>query len=179
MVAVAAGHGGGARRVRGLRHLGGFRQPGLLRRPVPVAVLLAVPGRQLPGADLGDRRQLVAALPRPAGPAVPARVPADLLLLPQGVLPVVLVGATGLRRPRRPAPLHRRDPLPPDPPEHPPLLLLPGAAVPDHPGLGRAAGLPLPRRLGDRPRDRDPARQRGVPGPLHAVVPLLPAPVWG
>src|SRR4029450_9141374 len=134
--------------------------PPPLRPPVPVPLLLAVPGQELRGADLGDRRRLVAAVPRPAGAAVPPPVPADLLLLPQGLLPVVLVGPTGLRRPRRPAPLHRRDPLSPHPPEHPPLLLLPGPALPHHPGLGRDPRLQLPRGPRDRPGPDHPAGQR-------------------
>src|SRR4029450_12155378 len=51
LVPPPPGHGDGPWPVRHLRHLGPLRQPRLLGRPVPVAVLLAVPGRQLPGAD--------------------------------------------------------------------------------------------------------------------------------
>src|SRR6266508_365780 len=89
-------------------------------------------------------RELVAAVAGADRAALPAGLPAHLLLLPQGVLPLVLVGAARLRGPRRAGALQRRDQVPADPPEHPPLLLLPGAAVPDHPAVGRHPGLPLP-----------------------------------
>ena len=59
-----------------------------------------------------------------ARPAVPARLPADLLLLPQGLLPGVLALAAGLRGRRAAREVHRRDPVPADPAERPPLLLL-------------------------------------------------------
>ena len=49
------------------------------------------------------RRRLVDALPRAADPHRAARLPADLLLLPQGLLPVVLALAARVRR-RRAAP---------------------------------------------------------------------------
>ena len=53
---------------------------------------------QLPRLRLGtDHGVLVAGLPRPAHPHLPARIPAHLLLLPQGLLPLVLAGAPRLR----------------------------------------------------------------------------------
>src|SRR5689334_25432466 len=86
-----------------LRHRAGLHAAVVLRPAVqlPDAVLLAVrldrlrrAGRALrplpPG--LADP-----ALREPDAP-VPAAVPADLLLLPQGLLPVVLALAAGLRR---------------------------------------------------------------------------------
>ena len=45
--------------------------------------------------------------------------------------------AAGLRRGRRPRQLQRRDPVPADPPEHPPLLLLDPADLQLHPHLRR------------------------------------------
>src|SRR6266705_203510 len=143
LVDPTAGHGGGAGRLRRLRHLGRLHRPRLLRRPLPVPVLLALPDRQLRARDLAAHRRLVEAVAGPARPAVPARLPADLLLLPQGLLPLVLVGAAGVRGAGRPRALHRRDPLPAHPPERPPLLLLPGAALSADPDVGRAPGLPL------------------------------------
>ncbi len=73
-----------------------------------LALLLALPDRQLrPGQPSGHRHHLVDHLPGPADPDLPAGLPADLLLLPQGLLPVLLAGAAGLRRVRRPRLLHR------------------------------------------------------------------------
>ncbi len=102
----------------------------LLRRgvPLPVAVLLALRhGVVRPGR--ARLRHLVRRVPavrpvRVARAAVPARLPAHLLLLPQGVLPVVLAVAAGLRRRRAAREVHRRDPVPADPAELAPLLLL-------------------------------------------------------
>ena len=59
-----------------------------------------------------------------ADAAVPAALPADLLLLPQGLLPLVLAVAAGLRRARGAPRVLGRDPVPPHRPEPPPLLLL-------------------------------------------------------
>ena len=68
-------------------------------------------GRHLPGAV--HRADLD--LPGALHPGLPAGLPADLLLLPQGLLPVVLAVAAGLRRRRAAPALHRRDPAPADP----------------------------------------------------------------
>ena len=57
-------------------------------------------------------------------PDLPARLPADLLLLPQGLLPVLLAEPAGLRRRRAAQAVHRRDPAAADPQQHPPLLLV-------------------------------------------------------
>ena len=74
--------------------------------------------------DFGQPFQLVAALAGADHPDLPAGLPDDLLLLPQGLLPGVLALAAGLRRRRAAREVHRRDPLPADPPERPPLLLV-------------------------------------------------------
>ena len=64
-------------------------------------------------------------LPGALHPGLPAGLPADLLLLPQGLLPVVLAVPAGLRG-RRAAPraTPARRGLPLHRPEHPPVLLL-------------------------------------------------------
>ena len=84
--------------------------------PLPDAVLLAVPLRRLrrPSRRTSARscRTCGWLSRRRADPAVPAAVPADLLLLPQGLLPGVLALAAGLRGRRAAHEVHRRDPLP-------------------------------------------------------------------
>src|SRR5262245_62898444 len=101
----AAGDGG--RRPRELHRLldvGGAPERSLLCRAVSVAVLFAVYLEVVPALDVrlraarfhvpGDRRP-VAGVPDPVGPR---SVPPDVLLLPEGVLPLVLAGAAGVRR---------------------------------------------------------------------------------
>ena len=92
-----------------------------------------------------SRWRLVAISPALLILDLPAGLPGHLLLLPQDLLPLVLALAAGLRgrrrrldRARRAAqPLHRRDPLPADPAEHPPLLLVLRGALRRHLDLGR------------------------------------------
>ena len=94
---------------------------------LPHAVLLAVRQRRLRprgGALRPVRAGLAAGPVRAAEPAVPAAVPAHLLLLPAGVLPLVLALAAGLRGAGRPQDVHRRDPLPADLPEPAPVRVL-------------------------------------------------------
>ena len=69
-------------------------------------------------------RSLVAAVAGADHPDLPARLPDDLLLLPQGLLPGVLAVPAGLRGRRAARQVLRRDPVPADPAEHPPLLLV-------------------------------------------------------
>ena len=108
--------------------------------------------------------------------AVPAGLPADLLLLPQGLLPVVLAVPAGLRGRRAARAVHRRDPVPADPAEHPPVLLLRGLLISRHPDLRRDPRVPRRgRRVGHGPGHRHPAGQRRADLALHAVLPLLPA----
>src|SRR5207342_3784495 len=97
-------HRGAAHPVGALR-AGPDRDPAELLRgavPLPVAVLLAVRVGIVRAWGPG-LRHLVRALPAagPAGhprPAVPAGLPADVLLLPPRVLPLLLALPAGLRR---------------------------------------------------------------------------------
>ena len=99
-----------------------------LRRPLPMAG-----SSRLPAID----------------PAVPAAVPADLLLLPQGLLPGVLAVAAGLRGRRAAQELLGRDQVPADRPEPAPVLLLRRRDHLADQHLGRAARLPRQgRRFG-------------------------------
>ena len=77
--------------VRRLRDDPGLPGHALLRRALPLAVLLALPRRLRRGRlRLRPAVRLVAALGGADHPDLPARLPDDLLLLPQGLLPVVL-----------------------------------------------------------------------------------------
>src|SRR5882724_4653382 len=101
-----------ARLVPRLLDVGGLPERALLRAALSVAVLFTVPLPFVPASELrlraarhppADHRRALARVPHPrrAGP-----VPADLLLLPQGVLPLVLAGAARVRRAGREAGLH-------------------------------------------------------------------------
>ena len=103
--------------VRRLLDLGRLREQELLRRrrraPRPdLALLLPVPRRELRAREPpGFYRHLVVGdLPGPPDPHRPPRLPAHLLLLPPGLLPVDLVLAPELRRGRRPRQLHAARP---------------------------------------------------------------------
>src|SRR5207244_10348748 len=110
-------------RLLGLRpvlHLGGIPERALLLGPLHLAVLFALHRLQLRRArQRGHRRQVVGPVAGPPGAGVPTGLPPHVLLLPEGVLPVVLAFATGLRCGGAPRPLPRSDPLSADPPEHP------------------------------------------------------------
>ena len=92
------------------------------------AVRDAVRGRRLPVAAVlaADHARLAADLvqPRHPHPVDPARLPGDLLLLPQGLLPVLLRRSARLRGRRAddPSPLPDGDGPPVHPPEPPPVL---------------------------------------------------------
>ena len=87
-------------------------------------------------------------------PVGPARLPGHLLLLPQGLLPLLLRRPAGLRRRRadRPQALQDGDGVPVHPPEPPPLLPVPRV----HPAV-----LPVARR-GPRGRPRRRASRIGL-----------------
>src|SRR3954469_2146905 len=115
LVAAAADHRGRFRRIRGLRDLGGLQpsdrrrhgSPDLLRAPLPVAALLALLREGLPAAGrLGTAGGPAVDLAGALHPDLPASVPDDPLLLPQGLLPVVLAVAAGLRRRRAARQIH-------------------------------------------------------------------------
>ena len=104
LVAAAAAHGGCARGLHRLLDAARVRERELLRGAVHLAVLLALHhhalrGQPLPAAVLGSGLDQ----PRAVHPRGPAGLPAHLLLLPQGLLPLVLAVAAGVRR-RRAAP---------------------------------------------------------------------------
>ena len=110
--------------------------------------------------------------------AVPAAVPADLLLLPQGLLPVVLAVAAGLRGGRAAREVHRRDPVPADPAEHCTATSSTSRGI-----ISRDQHLRRDRRRSAAPTAASAfglgnvilRGQRGPAVGLHAVVPLLPA----
>src|SRR5438034_2446958 len=96
VVGAAADGRDRARQLHRVFHVGGLPERSLLGAAVPVALLLAVPVHHVPARDLwlrpardpaADHRHPVAGVPDPLGPWA---LPADLLLLPQGVLPLVL-----------------------------------------------------------------------------------------
>ena len=130
LVEVAADRRPGLRRVRHLRDGAGVPAEQLLRRrvPLPDAVLLAVHqhglcagGQPLLAAD--PARRVVASV-RGVDAAVPAAVPADLLLLPRRLLPLGVAVPDRVRGGRTAREIHWRDPVPADHPEHAPVLLL-------------------------------------------------------
>ena len=182
VVAVSTGHLRRVLGVRGLRDLAGLPGRQLLRRAVPLAVLLALPDRRLCDGrrrGLRDAVRLVEPLPGADHPDLPARLPDELLLLPQGLLPGVLAVAARVCRRRAAPEVHGRDPVPADPAEHPPLLLVRRGGGRADPDLGRPAGVRpgrgRVRRDPHGPRHGADGRERRADLALHAVVPLVPA----
>ena len=149
-------------------------------RALPVAVLLAVRHGQLRPGLAGLRhvvRPVPAARPvRDRDAAVPAGLPAHLLLLPPLVLPRLLGVPAGVWRGRAAQELLRRDQVPADLPEPAPLLLGRRRAHLDHQHLGRRPGVPTRRlRLRLRTGHDHHADQRDHALGLHHLVPLVPA----
>src|SRR6266851_3150669 len=103
MVGPTAADCAGADRLQHLRAVGRTPERVLLRAAVPVAVLLAVPGSELRAPHPATVWLMVEPIACLFGPGYPTRVPGDLLLLPQGVLPVVLLVTAGVRGARCPA----------------------------------------------------------------------------
>src|SRR5262249_44559694 len=142
-------------------------EPG--RRPVPGPVQLA-PDLRRPEPPRLDPRpaalvvaELVPVYFGDADPDRPRRFPADLLLLPQGLLPGFLGGPAGLCRRRAADELLGREPLAPPVSEHPPLLpvLRPGAHRAA--GLGRLVRVLVARRpAGQPPPGRGPPARHGA-----------------
>src|SRR5262245_48598963 len=99
MVGLAGDHGRSLGRIWRLCDIAGIPEQILRGRAAGLAVLFTMSGGQLRGGQLqsADRRGMVEALTSPAGPAHPARHPADVLLLPQGLLPLVLAVSPRLR----------------------------------------------------------------------------------
>src|SRR5438874_1445839 len=86
----------GADLIQHLCSLGGTSERVLLCAAVPVAVLLAVSGAELRAPDAAAVWLMVESIAGVSGSGHSARVPRDLLLLPQGVLPLVLLVPAGL-----------------------------------------------------------------------------------
>src|SRR2546422_2248226 len=92
---------------------------------------------------------------------------------PQGLLPLLLAGAGGVRRPRRQE-LHGLAALSGLPPELPALHVVAGGVLRRHAHLGRDPRLPVPRRLRNRRGHAGDVGKRRPPGRLHLLVPLVP-----
>src|SRR6185436_18803815 len=113
--------------------------------------------------------------PGPADPLDPARLPGDLLLLPQGLLPVLLRRPARLRgrRADRPQALQPRGGLPVHPPEPPPLLPVPRVHPAGLPVDRRGpVDLPAERRHPDRAGRVRTGLQRRLAERLFVLVPL-------
>ncbi|CAA9357769.1 MAG: putative succinate dehydrogenase [membrane anchor subunit] (succinic dehydrogenase), partial [uncultured Frankineae bacterium] len=178
LVAPAVDHGHGAGGVHRLLDPAGLRERQLLRGALHLAVLLALPDRRLPGRHV-PRAVLRTVVPQPGAvhPHRAAGLPPDLLLLPQGLLPVVLALPAGVRGRRAAPDLHGGDPVPARLPERAPVLLLPRPGLQRDPHVRRRPR--VPQRAGGvvphgarHPRAAD---QRGPALAVLAVVPLLPA----
>src|SRR3954447_18911200 len=115
LVAAAADHRNRLCRLRRLRDLGGVQPPDrgghgtpdLLRRSLPVAAVLTVLHEGVPDPDLvGAAQRPDVDLAGDLHPDIPAGIPGDLLLLPQGLLPVVLALPARLCRRGAPRQVH-------------------------------------------------------------------------
>src|SRR5918997_1161726 len=135
VVAAAAAHRAGAGRLRRLLDGPCVPERVLLLRALHLAVLLALHhhrlrGQHVPGALHRAGLDLAGDLHPRRAPGLPA----DLLLLPEGLqpevfLPVFRLAPPGLRGGRAAPALHGRDAVAAAGPEPAPVLLLPGAAV--------------------------------------------------
>ena len=166
----------------GLRHGARVHRPLVLRAavPLPDPVLLAVRQRRVrtrveqPGALVAGHTADHPVRDRVAG--VRARLPADVLLLPRGLLPGVLAGTGRVRGARAAREVHRRDQGAADRAEPAPLLVLRGRAGRDPAHLRRGAGIPRAgRELRDRAGLADHAGQRDPALVLRAGLPFVPA----
>ena len=122
--------------------------------------------------------------PGPADPVDPDRLPGHLLLLPEGLLPLLLRGSARLRRRRAdgPPPVRARERLPVHPPEPPPLHAVPGVHPAVLPVAGRHSGVHQLGTSAGRGTIRGSAsvalflREHRAAHRLLAVVPLAAAP---
>src|SRR5262249_55479417 len=134
LVGSAGGHRVRPDRVYRLFDLGRVPKRQLLHITVPLPVLFALPGHQVRGrpgrlhhntsADGWVIRAMVDNLAGDHRTGRAARLPPDLLLLPQSLLPLALAGPGRVRGPGTPQPLHWRDPVPPHCAKCAPLVLL-------------------------------------------------------
>ena len=156
-------------------------------RPVPLAVLLARALRRLAARLVRAEAGLVAGLAAllagaadPVGARAASASPATTTAAPTTRRSGPTRPSCAVGEPRKPLP--RRGALPADPPERPPLLPLPRAAVPPRPRAttsGRRSGSPTAdgrRRVRHRRRHARAARQRRPARRLHARLPLAAAP---
>src|SRR4029078_4252098 len=149
--------------------------------PVDAAVQHAVRAAGLPVAALlaADPAELAAGLEqsRAPDPVDPARLPGHLLLLPEGLLPLLLRPSARLRGrgADRPPPLQDGDGVPVHPPEPPPLLPVPGVLPAVLPLGGHRSGACPGRPAPARARWADHGRQRHAADRLLTVLPLAPA----
>src|SRR3954452_17185265 len=150
LVAPAAADGSRAGRVHHLLDVPRLPERALLRRALHLTVLLALPHDGLRGGHVPEAVHRPGLdLPGALHPDLPARFPADLLLLPQGLLPVVLALAARVRGRGAARAVHRRDAVSAGLPERAQVLLLRGAGLQRHPHLRRGPRLPRrDRRVG-------------------------------
>src|SRR5499427_8163181 len=178
VVAPARHQRGRPRRGGDLPHLGLAGQRELLLEALHLPAVLAVPGHHVHGRG-GVRLDPVADLADPGDhhPLDTDGIPADLLLLPKGLLPGLLAGADRLRGARAARALHRRDQVPASPAERAPVLLLDRADLERRPHRRRRDRLPEPPgAVGPHGSGYpDPDRQRGAAVAVLAVLPRLPA----
>src|SRR3954453_14919815 len=173
LVGPAVGDGRGAGAVHRLLDVPRLPERLLLRRALHLAVLLPVHHHGMRGQHLPEAvHGALLDLPGDLHPRLPAGFPADLLLLPQGVLPVVLAVATGMRGRGAPSPVHRGSPVPPAGPEPAPLLLLRGPGLQRHPDLRRRPRLPRRAGQGGAHGTGHPRAPREC-GPALALLPLV------
>src|SRR4051812_6476982 len=152
------------------------------RDPLDAALRHRLRGRRLPVAALlaADPAGLAAVLdqPGPPDPVDPARLPGDLLLLPEGVLPLLLRRSARLRcrRAGRPSALRDGDGTAVHPPERAPVLPVPRIRPALLPVGRRGAIAPIRGPVADRPGRLRPVLQRGSPLGLLLVMPFAATP---
>src|SRR5262249_55899131 len=143
-------------------------------RALSLAALFAVHRGQLPAREPAHHRLVVEPVSGLPDPVDPRRLPRHVLLLPEGLLPVLLRIAPGLRRAGLVEDLFGRDPLPVCAAEHPPLLLLALPADPRVPLVRRDPRVRLPRALRHGRRHAGAADQRLDAHAVLAVMPFVP-----
>src|SRR5262245_23245233 len=100
MVGFAGDHRRSLGHLCDLCNIAGVPEQVLRRRAARLAVLFTVSGGELRGGQLqtADHRRMVEALARAARATYSVGHPVDVLLLPQGLLPLLLAVPPGVRR---------------------------------------------------------------------------------